>query len=311
MFARQFSLFFAILLYSVVLVATPSAKSQGPPDISVDCNFQQSIEFYNGNFQTILFYCYVENPSSVWEDVDFFYSSDELSIYGPSGALISPGSTEIVEVRITAFNFLAAGEYEASFTAVVKEAQGVPTWPLSPTDSDQMLVTVDEFTECSLFDQVGPGMGTNGEPFEVGVNGEISIELQIVCYSNAEVSRSFEFTMLDYGKIDTWDLETIYWPDGFEDISPPCDLEIEIGASEHPCEFRAVTSKKIISLEDFCLSMSEVGEEASEFCESNIFSVETKIFGFGSTGSVGLAIPVVAIIAVMAASFAAIKKKWS
>ena len=56
--------------------------------------------------------------------------------------------------------------------------------------------------------------------------------------------------------------------------------------------------------------MNEVGGEVSEFCESNIFSVETKIFGFGSTGSVGLAIPVLVIVAVMSASFVAIKKKW-
>ena len=268
----------------------PTADAQGPPDISIDCVQENHINVSMDSLRAVVIYCWVENPSSFNEDVDFLYDSESLSITGLSSMYISAGTTRLIEVVARASQLQDAGEFSNSITAIVREANGAPTWPVSPTDTEEFTVIIDDYIECNLYDYP--------ESVAVGVDGDIDMPVIVTCFSNVEVSLDFAFTLHDVGTVATLNPAPIYWPGGFEDKSPDCSLDLAPGLTEFQCSFQAHTSTPLISSIDACVSIVVSAFEVPEICPNKIFIIEPKLIGLSSTGALGYLVPVIIILAI-------------
>ena len=272
------------------LVITPIADAQGPPDISVDCGEQNHINVSMDSLRAVVIYCWIENPSSFNEDVDFLYESEYLSLTGLSSMYISAGTTRMIEVVARASQLQDAGEFSNSITAIVREANGAPTWPVSPTDTEDFTVIIDDYIECNLYDYP--------ESVGVGVDGDIDMPVVVTCFSNVAVSLDFAFVLHDVGTVTTLNPAPIYWPGGFEDMSPVCSLDLVPGLTEFQCSFEAHTSTPLLSTIDACVSIFVSSYNVPEICPNKIFLIEPKLIGLSSTGSFGYLVPVIIILAV-------------
>jgi len=282
-------LIFGALIVFSSLAVFPTVGAQGVPDISVDCVQDNHINVSMDSLRAVVIYCSVENPSSFNEDVDFLYDSEHLSLTGLSSMYISAGTTKLIEIVARASQLQDAGAFSNSITAIVREANGAPTWPLSPTDAEEFTVIIDDYVECNLYDYP--------ESVGVGVDGDIDMPVTVTCFSNVEVSLDFSFTLHDVGAVATLNPAPIFWPGGFEDKSPDCSLDLVPGLTEFQCSFEAHTSTPLISSIDACVSIYSSAYQAPEICPNKIFVIEPKLLGLSSTGSLGYLAPVIIILA--------------
>ena len=288
-------LIIAALVVTTPLSIFPSVDAQGPPDISIDCGQENHINVSMDSLRAVVIYCWVENPSSFNEDVDFLYESEFLSLTGLSSMYISAGTTRLIEIVARASQLQDAGEFSNTITAIVREANGAPTWPVSPTDTEEFTVTIDDYIECNLYDYP--------ESVGVGVDGDIDMPVTVTCFSNVEVSLDFVFTLHDVGAVATLNPAPIYWPGGFEDKSPDCSLDLVSGLTEFQCSFQAHTSTPLISSIDACVSIIVSSYETPEICPNKIFIIQPKLIGFSSTGALGYLIPVIIFLAIVVSVF--------
>tara|TARA_Y100001968_G_scaffold188883_1_gene173168 strand:- start:2840 stop:3748 length:909 start_codon:yes stop_codon:yes gene_type:complete len=277
------------------LSISPMASAQGPPDISVDCQEQNNINVSMESLRAVVIYCWVENPSSFNEEVEFLYESEYLALTGLSNMYISAGATRLIEVVARASQLQDAGEFSNSITAIVKEANGAPTWPVSPTDTDDFTVIIDDYVECNVYDYP--------ESVGVGVDGDIEFSVTVTCFSNVEVSLDYSFSLHDVGNVATLNPAPIYWPGGFEDQSPDCSLDLVPGLAQFECSFEAHTSSPLLSSIDACVSIFVSAYDPPEFCSNKILLIEPKLIGISSTGAFGYLVPIIIIMAACVSAF--------
>ena len=208
---------------------------------------------------------------------------------------ISAGTTRLIEIIARASQLQNAGEFTNAITAIVREANGAPTWPVSPTDTEEFTVIIDDYIECNLYDYP--------ESVGVGIDGEIVMPVIVTCFSNVEVSLDFAFTLHDVGAVATLNPAPIYWPGGFEDRSPNCSLDLVPGLTEFQCSFQAHTSTPLISSIDACVSIITPSHETPEICPNKIFIIHPKLIGLSSTGALGYLTPVIIFLAIVVSVF--------
>ena len=256
-----------ILFYSFTSVA------QIIPDVSVECeDSEYSIDVSPiQSSRSVTIYCFVENPSNFQEEVDLFYQSGNLSISGPSSVVIDSGQTKMIVFSTRAQILQKSGDYTGTLTATVRNANGIPTSVVSQSDSDEFTVTIEPTTSCEIY--------KTPESIELTKNSVIEFESEIVCSSNLETTKIFQFVMFEYG-IETLNPDPVYWPKGFTDSSPPCELDISLGYSSHNCTFRAVTESQLYVSLDSCVAIYQSGDNYPVFCNSNAITISADFITF-------------------------------
>ena len=291
----------AMLLF-VCLVSMPVQSSQVLPGVEVEC--QDSAEQIDSSpshpTRSTYFECQVENTSTVTEEIEMQYNGEELSVIGPSPIILGPGNSQVVTVQARAPVHMEAGDYDSTITAVVRRVQGVPTGALAQSDSDDIVLTVAPYTNCNVFD-------TPNE-IKIGSDRKIQFEVALDCSSNLEGSVTIQLVLMKRDVVDSGDYAVKYWPDGFEDRSPPCEVTTEIGFTTHYCTFEADSKSTSLSSLNTCLAIQLDGEEEPEFCSSNLIKIEKRLLGFGSTGSMGMLVPFLLGILILLSSIVVWKR---
>ena len=282
-------------LLFLCLVSVPVQSSQVLPGVEIEC--QDSAEHIDSSpshpTRSTYFECEVRNTSTTTEEIEMQYSGAELSVIGPSPIILGPGNSQVVTVQARAPVHMEAGDYDSTITAVVRRVQGVPTGALAQSDSDDITLTVDPYTNCDVFN--------TPDEIKVGSDRKIQFNVVLECSSNLENLVNIRFVMIKRDVVDPGNSGTIYWPDGFEDRSPLCEVTTEIGFTTHACTFVADSKSTSLSSLNVCLAIQLDGEEMPEYCNSNPIKLEKALLGFGSTGSMGLLAPLVlAILASLA-----------
>ena len=283
-------------LLFLCLVSMPVQSSQVLPGVEIEC--QDSAEHIDSSpshpTRSTYFECEVRNTSTATEEIEMQYSGAELSVIGPSPIILGPGNSQTVTVQARAPVHMEAGDYDSTITAVVRRVQGVPTGALAQSDSDDITLTVDPYTKCDLF--------STPDEIKMGVDRKIQFAVALDCSSNIEDLVFVRFVLMERDVVDSGDYGAKYWPDGFEDRSPPCEVTAEIGFSTHYCTFVAESQSHSLSALNVCLAIQIDGAEEPEFCSSNLIKIEKSLLGFGSTGSMGLLVPFILAILILSSS---------
>ena len=285
-----------VSLLFLCLVSMPVQSSQVLPGVEIEC--QDSAEHIDSSpshpTRSTYFECEVRNTSTATEEIEMQYSGEELSVIGPSPIILGPGNSQIVTVQARAPVHMEAGDYDSTITAVVRRVQGVPTGALAQSDSDDITLTVDPYTNCDVF--------STPDEIRIGSDRKIEFAVALDCSSNLEDLVNVHFVLMERGVVDSGDYGAKYWPDGFEDRSPLCEVTAEIGFSTHYCTFVAESQSHSLSALNVCLAIQLDGAEEPEFCSSNLIKIEKSLLGFGSTGSMGLLVPFILAILILSSS---------
>ena len=285
-----------VSLLFLCLVSMPVQSSQVLPGVEIEC--QDSAEHIDSSpshpTRSTYFECEVRNTSTATEEIEMQYSGEELSVIGPSPIILGPGNSQIVTVQARAPVHMEAGDYDSTITAVVRRVQGVPTGALAQSDSDDITLTVAPYTNCDVF--------STPDEIKIGSDRKIQFAVALDCSSNLEELVNVRFVLMERGVVDSGDYGAKYWPDGFEDRSPPCEVTAEIGFSTHYCTFVAESQSHSLSALNVCLAIQIDGAEEPEFCSSNLIKIEKSLLGFGSTGSMGLLVPFILAILILSSS---------
>ena len=285
------------------LVSMPVQSSQVLPGVEIEC--QDSAEQIDSSpshpTRSTYFECEVRNTSTATEEIEMQYSGAELSVIGPSPIILGPGNSQTVTVQARAPVHMEAGDYDSTITAVVRRVQGVPTGALAQSDSDDITLTVDPYTNCDVF--------STPDEIRIGSDRKIQFAVALDCSSNLEDLVNVHFVLMERGVVDSGDYGVKYWPDGFEDRSPLCEVTAEIGFSTHYCTFVAESQSHSLSSLNVCLAIQLDGAEEPEFCSSNLIKIEKSLLGFGSTGSMGLLVPFILAILILSSSIIIWKRR--
>ncbi len=284
-----------VIVTLLACLAADSVKSdQVAPGVSIECD--NNIEPIDSSpvhpTRSTYFDCLVENPSSFTEEIELQYGDSGLDVIGPTTIILGPGSSDNVQIQARATVHKEAGQYDSSITATVNRVAGVQTGVLAPSDSDDFSLSVDPYTYCDIYD--------TPELVEIGTDRRIDFDVVLDCSSNQGIVVVTRFVMIEFGKVDPQNPDPVYWPDGFVDESPTCEIESSIGFSTHECTFVAISDSSSISSFEICLSMQLEGTEKPSFCSSNPIVVEKSLIGFSSTGSIGILVPFLGVFAFVA-----------
>ena len=283
-------------LLFLCLVSMPVQSSQVLPGVEIEC--QDSAEHIDSSpshpTRSTYFECQVENTSTVTEEIEMQYSGEELSVIGPTTIILGPGNSEVVTVQARAPVHMEAGDYDSTITAVVRRVAGAPLGAFAQSDSDDITLTVDPYMNCDIYN--------TPEEIKVGSDRKIQFNVVLDCSSNLEDLVNVRFVMIERDVVDSGNSGTKYWPDGFQDRSPLCEVTTEIGFTTHDCTFVADSKSTSLSSLNVCLAIQLDGEEKPEYCSSNPIKLEKVLLGFGSTGSMGVLVPFLLVILVLLSS---------
>jgi hypothetical protein len=289
----------AILVIAIILLCFTSSSVQSDqvvPDVYVEC--EDNIDSIDSSpihpTRSTFFECLVENPSSFTEEIELQYGQSGLDIIGPTTIILGPGSSDTVQVQARATVHKEAGQYDSYVTAIVNRVAGVQTGVLAPSDSDDFSLSVDSYTTCDVYD--------TPEFVDIGADRSMEFDVVLDCSSNEGVVVTTRFVMIEFGKVDPQNPDPVYWPDGFDDESPVCEIETTIGFSTHQCTFVATSDSSSLSSLEICLAMHLEGDEPPVFCSSNPINVEKSLLGFSSNGSLGILVPLLAVAAIALAA---------
>ena len=289
----------AILIFATILAcftSIPVQSDQVAPDVSVEC--EDDIGPIDSSpvhpTRSTYFECLVENPSSFTEEIELQYGESGLDVIGPTTIILGPGSSDTVQIQARATVHKEAGQYDSYVTAIVNKVAGVQTGVLAPSDSDDFSLTVGPYTTCDVYD--------TPELVEIGSDRRIEFDVVLDCSSNEGIVVTTRFIMIEFGKVDSQNPDPVYWPDGFMDESPACEIETTIGFSTHECTFVASSDSSSLSSFEICLAMQLEGDGPPEFCSSNPINVGKRLLGFSSTGSLGILVPFLGVAALALAT---------
>ena len=285
-----------VSLLFLCLISMPVQSSQLLPGVEIEC--QDNAEHIDSSpshpTRSTYFECEVRNTSTATEEIEMQYSGAELSVIGPSPIILGPGNSQIVTVQARAPVHMEAGDYDSTITAVVRRVQGVPTGALAQSDSDDITLTVDPYTKCDVF--------STPDEIKMGADRKIQFAVALDCSSNIEDLVFVRFVLMERDVVDSGDYGAKYWPDGFEDRSPLCEVTAEIGFTTHYCTFVAESQTRSLSSLNVCLAIQLDDTEEPEFCSSNLIKIEKSLLGFSSTGSIGLLVSFFLAILILSSS---------
>ena len=289
----------------LLLAGAPAYTAQVVPGVEIDC--QDSPVHLDSSpthpTRSTSFECEVENTSSAPEEIEIQYSFDQLAVAGPSTILIGAGGTNNITVQARAPVHMEAGDYEVSVNAVVRKVAGVSAGFLAQSDSDSHIITVDSYTDCSIYD--------TPEEVKIGADRTMGFDFTLECSSNVDASLDINFVMIEVGKVSSNNSGAVHWPDGFEDKSPECVLEAKVGYTLHDCSFVATSTSLSLSPLDVCLGIQTEAEELPNFCSSNMINVEKSLLGVGASGPFGILITIILIVCIASVSYLFWKRRSS
>tara|TARA_B100001758_G_C18107762_1_gene451963 strand:- start:106 stop:720 length:615 start_codon:yes stop_codon:yes gene_type:complete len=198
---------------------------------------------------------------------------------------------------------MEAGEYEVSVNAVVRKVAGVSSGFLAQSDSDTHTITVDSYTDCSIYN--------TPEEVKIGADRKMGFDFTLECSSNVDASMDINFVMIEVGKVSSNNSGAVYWPDGFEDKSPECILEAKVGYTLHDCGFVATSTSLSLSSLDVCLGIQTEAQEMPNFCSSNMINVEKSLLGVGASGPFGILITIILAVFIGSVSYLVWKRRSS
>jgi len=294
-----------IAVILLLLAGAPAHTAQVVPGVEIDC--QDSPVHLDSSpthpTRSTSFECEVENTSSAPEEIEIQYSFDELAVSGPTTILIGAGGTNNITVQVRAPVHMEAGDYQVSVNAVVRKVAGVSAGILAQSDSDTHTITVDPYTDCSIYN--------TPEEVKIGADRTMGFDFTLDCSSNVDASMDINFVMIEVGKVSSNNSGAVHWPDGFEDKSPDCVLEAKVGYTLHECSFLATSTSLSLSSIDVCLGIQSDGQELPNFCSSNMINVEKSILGIGASGPFGILVPIFLTLLLGAASYLLWKRRYS
>jgi len=294
-----------IAVILLLLASAPAHTAQVVPGVEIDC--QDSPVHLDSSpthpTRSTSFECEVENTSSAPEEIEIQYSFDELAVSGPTTILIGAGGTNNITVQVRAPVHMEAGDYQVSVNAVVRKVAGVSAGILAQSDSDTHTITVDPYTDCSIYN--------TPEEVKIGADRTMGFDFTLDCSSNVDASMDINFVMIEVGKVSSNNSGAVHWPDGFEDKSPDCVLEAKVGYTLHECSFLATSTSLSLSSIDVCLGIQSDGQELPNFCSSNMINVEKSILGIGASGPFGILVPIFLTLLLGAASYLLWKRRYS
>jgi len=294
-----------IAVILLLLAGAPAHTAQVIPGVEIDC--QDSPVHLDSSpthpTRSTSFECEVENTSSAPEEIEIQYSFDELAVSGPTTILIGAGGTNNITVQVRAPVHMEAGDYQVSVNAVVRKVAGVSAGILAQSDSDTHTITVDPYTDCSIYN--------TPEEVKIGADRTMGFDFTLDCSSNVDASMDINFVMIEVGKVSSNNSGAVHWPDGFEDKSPDCVLEAKVGYTLHECSFLATSTSLSLSSIDVCLGIQSDGQELPNFCSSNMINVEKSILGIGASGPFGILVPIFLMLLLGAASYLLWKRRYS
>jgi len=294
-----------IAVILLLLAGAPAHTAQVVPGVEIDC--QDSPVHLDSSpthpTRSTSFECEVENTSSAPEEIEIQYSFDELAVSGPTTILIGAGGTNNITVQARAPVHMEAGDYQVSVNAVVRKVAGVSAGILAQSDSDTHTITVDSYTDCSIYN--------TPEEIKIGADRTMGFDFTLDCSSNVDASMDINFVMIEVGKVSSNNSGAVYWPDSFEDKSPDCVLEAKIGYTLHECSFLATSTSLSLSSIDICLGIQSEGQELPNFCSSNMINVEKSFLGIGASGPFGILIPIFLTLLLGAVSYLLWKSRVS
>ena len=263
----------AVLLVFLLLAGPlgaliPAVSGQVFPDITVECADNVEVDVSPGSSSTAVVWCELEN-SSMWdEEVEISVQFGDLDGSNPDSVTIEAGSKFSISIGVSADQNQEAGDYQVNVSAEVTSAGGIPV-PGLASDSDEVEVTIAEFTTCDH--TVGQG-GGNLEAGQI-----ISVSVSISCASNTDSTTKFSARLID-------DSGSAAWPTGFDDQSPQCEVLIPDGGTSANCQFQIVTPSNLATIWEGCVIVLEDGDSVPKSCpSSNVVNVkvEPKSIGIG------------------------------
>lgn len=253
----------------------PAASGQFLPDITIECVGNVEVDVSPGSSRTAITSCELENNSGWEEEVSLDIDSEDLDTTGPESVTIEAGETLTISITISAGQNLEAGDYLVNVSAEVTSVGGIiPALGLA-SDTDEIGVTITEFTNCDH--TVGQGGGT----LEAGQI--ISFSISISCDSNTDSTTKYSARLVDKSGSSAW-------PSGFDDQSPQCDVLIPDGGTSANCQFQILTPSNLDSTWEGCVVVLENGASVPKSCpSSNVIDVkiEPKSIGIGTIDLTG------------------------
>ena len=257
-----------LVLVSLSAFATP-ASAQLLPEVTLECQDSVDLDVSPGSSRMVIVSCELENPSLYEEEVELMYEFGELAGSGPDSLTVPAGETSLFTVTVRADADQEAEDYLVNITAEVTSASGIPGGGIG-SDSDEVTVTVPEFTTCE--NAVGQGGGT----YEAGQ--KVSFSASITCESNTDSTTSYSALLIS-------DSGSSAWPSGFEDQSPQCEVLVPDGGTTENCQFLIATPSNLEYIWEGCVILLEVGGSVPQSCPSTNaidIKVEPKTLGIGS-----------------------------
>ncbi|MED5159449.1 MAG: hypothetical protein VYD62_04450 [Candidatus Thermoplasmatota archaeon] len=260
----------SLLLLVPVMALIPTVSAQGVlPSVTLECTDSVEIDVSSSSSGSTLISCEVENDSMWDEEISIDVEFEELGGTYEDSLEIAAGESEIFMITVTAQQSDEAGDYLVNVSADVTTAAGIPVTGMA-SDSDEVDVTISEFTTCDH--SVGQGGGT------IEAGEIVTFSVSISCDSNTDSSTSYDAVMIDKSGSSAW-------PGGFDDQSPPCDVMIPDGGTSENCQFTLLTPSNLANTWDGCVVVVRSGESTPNSCPgSNLIdlTVEPKSVGIGT-----------------------------
>lgn len=231
------------------------------PEVIITCEDEGEID--SGSItRNVIIECTVENPSMFSEQVTIQVQAGELDSTAPEAMTVPAGESVEFDVLFKSDEAEEPGEMEVNVTATVNQVNGLP-YPLGPSDSEEIIITIIEYTNCDS--EIGQGGGT----FDGG--DEISISAAINCNSNKEGEISYQIHLIKKN------MGSSSWPNGFENIGGNCEVDIEVGDTGANCNFRIGTPNNLDNDWEGCIVIIKVGDIPVNSCpNSNKVDIEVK-----------------------------------
>ena len=259
--SRVVSVVCTMLILATMINSVVSVSAQILPEVIITCEDEGEID--SGSItRNVIIECTVENPSMFSEQVTIQVQAGELDSTAPEAMTVPAGESVEFDVLFKSDEAEEPGEMEVNVTATVNQVNGLP-YPLGPSDSEEIIITIIEYTNCDS--EIGQGGGT----FDGG--DEISISAAINCNSNKEGEISYQIHLIKKN------MGSSSWPNGFENIGGNCEVDIEVGDTGANCNFRIGTPNNLDNDWEGCIVIIEVGDIRPNSCpNSNKVDIEVK-----------------------------------
>ncbi len=263
------------MAYSVTPVS-----AQSLPEVILTCDDDAEINSLVHYLSMAIIMCEVENPGMFQEKVEIQVESGELANAAPGSIYVPPGDVVEFQVSLRLDDFAEEPkEIPVNVTATVTEVNGIPH-PLGPSDSQEIIVTIIEYTSCQIKYKGWGSSGVDSVASDDGIfdsGEEIGVWAVIYCVSNVEAETSYQIHLIEKN------MGSSSWPSGFQTPDDDCYVEIGVGSTtEEDCDFKIGTPTDLEKDWEGCIVIIEKGDVRPNICTSEMsLVVEKKSIGLG------------------------------